>query len=117
VKCRSATADLADGEKGFVLGRAGRKRGWKFANAKQRHLRKLSGAESFELFLLLRIFEVPMECLHFRNVVRHPVEHGEFGQINIFCGRSGHVGCGAILSFSAVARRIISTTLGMPMSP
>ena len=89
MKRRSATADLADGEEGLVLGGAGRQRGRELAHPKQRHLGKLARAKPLELPLLLRVLEMPVKRPHLRDVVRHPVENRDLRQIDVF-GSGNH---------------------------
>ena len=60
------------------------------------------------------ILEAPVKRLHLRDVVHHPVQDRQLRQIDIF---SGWTGSCLVTQFSGAARRIISTTLGMPMSP
>ncbi len=62
-----ATADLADGEEGLLLGGAGRQRGGKLAHAEQGHLRELARAEALESALLRRVLEVPVKRLDLRR--------------------------------------------------
>jgi hypothetical protein len=112
MKGGGATAHLPDGEKGLVLGGAGRKRGWKFAHAEEGNLGELSGPEVLELRLRRRVLEAPVKRLHLRNVLHHPVQEWPALADKYF-----QCWAGSFLAVSGAARRIISTTLGMPISP
>ena len=122
---RGATAHLPDRKERLILSGTGWKRGWKLAHSEKRDLRKLARQKATEGFLFRSILKVPIESLHFMNLIHDAIEHCDFGQINVL----DHVWNGDCrwrvfdqrwihASFPCAAeRRIISTTLGMPMSP
>ena len=76
----AAVTDEAPGVRTFRL---------EFADAKERDLRELTGAEALKLRLLRRVLEVPVEGPHFRDVVVHPVKHRQLRQIDILRRRHG----------------------------
>ncbi len=107
-----AGADLANGEEGLFFIRAWREGGGEFADAEHGNLSELSRAKAFKLRLRRGILKTPVKCLHVRDVIHHPVQHRHFGQVSIFSVGRVHYWC-----CPTAARRIISTTLGIPISP
>ncbi len=98
-------------EEGLPFRRGRRKRQGEFTLARNRHQAEHARAEGREEpLLILGVLKVPLHRLDLGNLVVQGVDDGYLGQIDIL----GLLHC---LSLSVVARRIISTTLGIPMSP
>ena len=89
MKSGGTTADIAYGEKDFVLGGTGRQRGRKLAYAEQRYLGKLPGFKTFKCSLFRSILKAPIERLDVLDFRHDAVEKRDLRQINV-CGRTRH---------------------------